>query len=114
MPASETDRLVHMLHYAEKTIAIARDRTRDQLEKDTTLEFAILHGVQTIGEAAAQISESTRDRHPAIPWAKIIGMRNRLIHGYDSVDHDILWQTVNIALPELIEILLKIIPPEYT
>jgi len=42
------------------------------------------------------------DRHPDIPWPEIVGLRNRLIHGYDSVDFDILWHIVSDDLPPLI------------
>ena len=60
MPADDMTRLMHMLTYAEKTVAIARGRCRKDLETDTTLEFALLHGVQTIGGAAANVSEAMR------------------------------------------------------
>jgi uncharacterized protein with HEPN domain len=104
---------MHMLNYAEKTAAIAKS-SREDLETDTMPEFALLHGVQTIGEAAVNVSEATRNRFPSIPWSRIIGMRNRLVHGYDSVDHGILWQTVCESVPELAEELLRHIPPEQT
>lgn len=48
-----------------------------------------------------------RARHPDIPWTEIVGLRNRLIHGYDSVDFDILWQIVSDDLPPLIAVLEK-------
>jgi len=49
-------------------------------------------------------------KHPDIPWIQIIGLRNRLIHGYDSVDMDILWNIVSKDLPPLIAVLEKAIP----
>jgi len=48
-----------------------------------------------------------RARHPDIPWSEIVGLRNRLIHGYDSVDFDILWQIVSDDLPPVIAALEK-------
>jgi uncharacterized protein with HEPN domain len=50
--------------------------------------------VEIIGEAASRIPSEERVHYPGIPWPQIIGMRNRLIHGYDSIDIDILWQTI--------------------
>ena len=46
-----------------------------------------------------------REKCPPIPWLDIVGLRNRLIHGYDSVDFDILWQIVQDDLPRLIQTL---------
>lgn len=47
-----------------------------------------------------------------IPWPKIISMRNRLIHGYDFVDYDIVWDAATISIPELLPELESILPPE--
>lgn len=55
-----------------------------------------------MGEAAGRVSKEERSRHPDIPWAQIVGLRNRLIHGYDSVDMDILWAITTKDLPTLI------------
>jgi len=114
MPLTDLERMVHMLEYAEKTMRIAQGHHREDLEQDTKLLFAVLHGVQTIGEAAACVSEAGRNAATNIPWRQIISMRNRLVHGYDSVHHDILWDTVQKHIPELIEELMRIIPPEQT
>jgi uncharacterized protein with HEPN domain len=56
-----------------------------------------------IGEAASKISLDLRKAHPDIPWQKIIGMRNRLIHVYFDIDYDIIWQTLKENLPPVIE-----------
>lgn len=58
--------------------------------------------LEVIGEAAGRATEEERNRCPAIPWAQIIGPRNRLIHGYDSVDFDVLWQIITADLPRLV------------
>lgn len=55
-----------------------------------------------------RVSKEGRAKYPAIPWDDIVGMRNKLIHGYDTVDLDILWDTVTDDLPRLIEELQKI------
>ena len=64
------------------------------------LAFALLHAIQIVGEAAGRISTEFRDQHPQIPWALISGMRNRLVHAYFDINHDILWTTVTESLPE--------------
>ena len=66
------------------------------------LAFALARAIEIVGEAATRISPETRDRHPQIPWADIIGMRHRLVHAHIDVDHDILWSTATEAAPELL------------
>lgn len=56
-----------------------------------------------IGEAAKRVPSTVQERHPEIPWRQIVGTRNRLIHGYDAVDHDVLWRIVRDELPGLLE-----------
>ena len=63
--------------------------------------------LEIVGEAASRVPAEERTRHPDIPWPEIVGLRNRLIHGYDSVDFDILWQIVTHDLPPLIAALEK-------
>jgi uncharacterized protein with HEPN domain len=65
-----------------------------------------------IGEAAAQVSKEFQERHPEIPWRKMIGMRHRLIHAYNEVRLDVVWEVVQNDLPSLIETLKPLIPPE--
>ena len=66
--------------------------------------------IELIGEAASRLPEEFRGRHPGIPWGKMVGMRNRLIHGYDVLDYEILWKVLSEELKHLrsqIEIVLK-------
>lgn len=88
---------------------MARRYSRRELETNRMLQLALTRLVEIIGEAASRVSHETRSRYPEIPWAEIIGMRNRLIHGYDFVDLNILWNTVKIDLPPLIEQLERIL-----
>jgi len=76
-------------------------RKRSDLDKDLTFNLALTRLVEVIGEAADRIPRSFQEKHPEIEWSQIIGMRNRLIHGYDEVDFDILWNVVNQDIPAL-------------
>jgi uncharacterized protein with HEPN domain len=87
-----------------------RDRTRADLDIDRALGLAIIRCLEILGEAASRISVAIRKRYPTIPWPQIIGMRNRLVHGYDIVDYDVVWSTVTEDLPPLITELEKIVP----
>ena len=105
-------RLRHMLAYAREAVDLMHNRERADLDTDRALGLAILRCVEIVGEAAGRIPIATRRRYPKIPWPQIIGMRNRLVHGYDIVDYDIVWSTVAHDLPPLIVELEKTLPPE--
>jgi uncharacterized protein with HEPN domain len=91
-----------MLDYAQKAIVISQGRNRNDLDEDLTFNLALTHLVEIIGEAANRVPEEFQEDHPEILWAQIIGMRNRLIHGYDEVDLNFLWSVVENDLPGLI------------
>jgi uncharacterized protein with HEPN domain len=113
MPGSkDLARLQHMLRHAREAVTLAQGRTRGALDSDRLLNLALVRLLEIVGEAAGRVSKKECARHPDIPWAQITGMRHRLIHGYDAVDFDILWQVVTVDLPPLIGILEKILPAE--
>ena len=87
-------RLRHRLEYVREAIGLMRDKKRADLDTDRTLGLATLRCLEIVGEAASHIPESLRQQHPQIPWPQIIGTRNRLVHGYDLVDYDIIWSTI--------------------
>jgi uncharacterized protein with HEPN domain len=67
--------------------------------------------LEIVGEAASRVPAGERAKYSGIPWAQIVGLRNRLIHGYDNVDFDILWQIVTQDLPPLVAELEKLLSP---
>lgn len=95
--------LRHMLDHAREAVSMVRGKRRADLDTDRKLNLALVRLLEIIGEAAGRISKEDRDRYSNIPWAEIVGLRNRLIHGYDQVDFDILWQIVTTDLPPLIK-----------
>ncbi len=98
----DTVRLHHMLDHAREAVQMTAGRNRPDLDSDRQFGLAMTRLLEILGEAAARVSETGRQRWPEIPWAKIVGLRNRLIQGYDKVDFDILWTTVVDDLPPLI------------
>jgi uncharacterized protein with HEPN domain len=98
---SDKASLCHMLDHVTEAIAVAEGRSRTDLESDRLLNLALVRLLEIVGEAATRVTEDRRCRSPEIPWADIIGLRNRLIHGYDVVDFDILWDIVRDDLPPL-------------
>ena len=95
-------RLCHMRDHAREAVAMLSGRARADLERNRMLELALVRLVEIVGEAAARVSAAGRARWPAIPWPQIVGMRHRLVHGYDKVDRKVLWDTVKTDLPPLI------------
>jgi uncharacterized protein with HEPN domain len=73
------------------------------------LSLSLVRLLEIIGEAARGISQEFRDAYPDIAWKNMVGMRDRLIHGYFDVDLDVVWETVIEDLPPLITHLEKII-----
>jgi uncharacterized protein with HEPN domain len=100
-----------MRDYAREALEMVREQVRADLDTDRKLNLALVRLLEIIGEAANRISAEDRSRYPQIPWTQIISLRNRLIHGYDHVDLDILWQIVTQDLPVLTEELERIVPP---
>lgn len=107
-----TIRLLHMRDYVRKAITVIEGKIRDDLEKDEILCLALTHLVTLVGEAANKYPTKKQKQYPLIAWPKIISMRNRLIHGYDAVDYDILWDAVTNNFPPLLVELEKILSPE--
>ena len=101
--------LRHMLDHAVEAVQMIRGHTRTDLDSDRKLNLALVRLVEIIGEAATRVSPEVRNRHPGIPWLDIIGMRNRIVHGYDQVDFDILWDVMELHLPPLIAELQRIV-----
>jgi len=96
-----------MLDAAREAESFSQNKTRNSLDTDRKLALALVKCIEIIGEAAAQISNESREALPQIPWADIIGMRNRLIHAYFDINLDILWKTIIEDLPPLISELEK-------
>ena len=105
-------RLLHMRDYAKKAIDIASHKTREDLHKDEMLRLALTRLLELVGEAASRYPRELQDQYPQIPWPKLISMRNRLIHGYDFIDYNILWDAVTENLPNLLAEIEKILPSE--
>ena len=100
---------LHIQDYAKKAVSMIEGQSRKEIDKDEKLRLALLHLLVLIGESANRISKKTQTQYSEIPWNKIIGIRNRLIHGYDFVDYDILWITITKSLPALVKQLEEII-----
>jgi uncharacterized protein with HEPN domain len=104
-----------MLDHAIEAEALSAGRQRQDLDRDRMFELAVTRLLEIVGEAASKVSPETRDLAAGIPWRSMIGLRNRLIHAYDAVDREVLWQVISEDLPVLrtqLNALLTAIPPD--
>ena len=101
--------LVDMLNHAREAVGLLGNAGLHELENDRVTQLALRKLVEVVGEAAGRVSPATQQRHSEIAWHQIIGVRNRLIHGYDVVDLGILRDIVLEDLPLLIEQLTPIV-----
>ncbi|MBW4694820.1 MAG: DUF86 domain-containing protein [Lyngbya sp. HA4199-MV5] len=104
--------LLDMVQSAQIVMNYAAGRSRDELATDLQFQDAMIRRLLIIGEASKRVSEKTRQALTTIPWSAMNGMRNRLIHEYDEIDLDVVWDTVINSLPTLILELEKVVPPD--
>lgn len=83
----------------------------DFMEHDL-LQAGVIREIEIIGEVTKRLSETIKTKYPDIPWRKIAGMRDKLIHDYMGVDMDAVWDTVEKDLPRLKEMILMAITHE--
>ncbi|MBI4909891.1 MAG: DUF86 domain-containing protein [Acidobacteria bacterium] len=98
-----------MRDHAAEAIRMVQSRSREELDTDRTFALALTRLLEIIGEAANRVPREEQGRHPDVPWAAMSGLRNRLIHAYDDVDHTIIWRIVREDLPLLVAVLDRIL-----
>lgn len=101
-----------MLDAARRAARLAQGRSRADLEQDDDLADAIMWRLTVVGEAAARVSAETQATLGAVPWPQILGMRNRLVHGYDQIRFDRVWQVLAADLAPLIAALEQALAAE--
>ena len=112
-PDKDRLRLLDMRDAAEKARRFATGRTRADIDNDEILQLALVKTIEIIGEAANHVSEETRALAPAVDWGDIVGMRNRLVHGYREINNDVLWEVISDKLPPLVTALNRLIEAKY-
>lgn len=95
------DYLRHILVEADYLLAQARNTTEQDFLADGTLRRAFVRSFEVIGEATKKVPEDLRKRYPRVPWSDMARMRDRLIHHYFDVDHELVWDVVQGDIPTL-------------
>ncbi|MBM3501262.1 MAG: DUF86 domain-containing protein [Armatimonadetes bacterium] len=112
LPDRDRTALLDMLAHAEEAVKLAEGHERGDLDRNRVLCLAVQHLIAIVGEAAGRVSQETRATYSRIRWRPFIRMRNRFIHGYDTVRPRQVWDTVTLDLPALIYELKAALAPE--
>ena len=112
MAPRDDERLIHMLAAARRAVSLTEGRARSDLDDDDVLALALTRLLEILGEAAKGVSSETKERHPGLPWFQMAATRDRIIHGYFSVDLNIVWQIVRHDLPPVVAALEAMAPNE--
>jgi uncharacterized protein with HEPN domain len=104
--------LLDMLQSAELIVTYMAQSSKDEFVANVQLQDSVIRRLLVIAEAARRVSEATRQTLPNISWQEINGMRNRLVHEYDDVNLNIVWDVVNSEIPTLVKELKLQLPPE--
>ena len=100
------DYLEHMRQAASDACAFVQGLDKQQFLNDKRTQQAIVMSLIIIGEAATKLMDGHPEftlGHPQVPWRGMRGMRNRIAHGYFDINLDVVWDTVQTALPELLQ-----------
>lgn len=108
MSKDDRVRLRHMLDSAMEAVELIHGKSRADLDTNRVLSLALVRLLEIVGEAASKVTTATQQQNPNIPWAQIVSLRHRLIHGYDTINMDIFWKILMDDLPALIAQLQKI------
>lgn len=95
--------IADMLDAASKILEYTAGFSFDDFMSDSKTIDAVVRNFEVIGEAATRIPPDFKALHDNIPWRKISGLRNRLIHDYFGIDYEVVWRIKSDFLPELIE-----------
>lgn len=110
-PGRTRDYLEHILEAIHLALSYVDGLQKQDFLQDSKTQQAVILNILVIGEAATKLANEHPGfvaQHPQIPWKQMRGMRNRMAHGYFEIDLDIVWETVQVSLPQLQQQVLKL------
>ncbi len=107
METDQLGRLRDILDAARLIASYVKDTTETVFRTDLQKQDAVIRRIEIIGEAAAHLTNATRQAVPELPFRKMRGMRNIVAHDYSNVDWKIVWEVATIHVPEICAILEK-------
>ncbi|HPA41256.1 MAG TPA: DUF86 domain-containing protein [Candidatus Hydrogenedentes bacterium] len=97
--------MLDIAHAARAVVSFIEGMDETAFRGDMKTQAAVQHQIMIIGEASKRLTSAFREAHPDIPWNAIARMRDRLIHGYGTVDLGVVWRTASEAIPGLLRVL---------
>lgn len=110
MPHDPRASIIDMLEAITRAYSLARDADETEFLANERIHWAVYSQIVILGEAASRLPRDFCREHPHVPWSTAIGMRHRLVHGYDNVDWPRVWKTLQTDLQPLREELQKLLP----
>jgi uncharacterized protein with HEPN domain len=101
--------LADIITAIEQILRYSQNLDRENIQNDDEKQAAILYRLVIIGEATKRLSQEYRDRYSMIPWRQMAGLRDVVVHDYDELDFEILWNVVHINLPDILPDLKSIL-----
>ncbi|MDZ7699393.1 MAG: DUF86 domain-containing protein [Deltaproteobacteria bacterium] len=99
-----------ILQAARLALSYVKGMTKEAFLADIQCQDSVVRRIEIIGEASRRISDQMKALHPSVPWKEMINMRNLMIHDYDDVDMEIVWDTVQQDLPSLVALIEPLAP----
>ena len=93
--------LADIVEHIERIERFLAGLDRTAFLRDEKTCDSVVRNLEVIGEAANRLRQEFRDRHPQIPWRRIVGLRNRIVHEYFDVDLELVWEIIHAELPAL-------------
>ncbi|MCK4644563.1 DUF86 domain-containing protein [bacterium] len=103
------DYLADILESINDISEFTKEMSLEEFKKDKKTINAVVRSLEIIGESSNKIPIEIRKEYPELPWGKVIGMRNKLIHEYFGIDLEILWSTIKKNIPPLKNIIQKML-----
>lgn len=88
------------------------ESSKEEFLSNDMMTSAVVRQLEIVGEATKRLSSAFRDAHPQIPWRRMAGLRDVLIHLYDEVDFELVWEIAATEIPPIRETLVRLLPPE--
>ncbi len=104
--------LLDIARFCQQILVLTAGMNKGTFEQDIRTQLAVLYEIAVLGEAVKRLSTAFQDQHSAIPWKDIAGMRDKVIHQYDRVKLDLVWEVVQREIPTLLENLSPLLPSE--